>query len=138
LAYFQWDERLSVGHRGIDNDHQRLVQLIDQLHEAMSQGRGKAGLTKTLDELIAYTRDHFAREEAEMKRIGYAATDAHRAEHAKLVREVLALQSQLKEGGSVSALKVSGFLKNWLVNHIQTADKEFGAALNQSHLPKAS
>ena len=132
MAFFAWQDELSVGHRFIDKDHQRLIQLINELHEAMAQGRGKAALAKTLGDLILYTKEHFAREEAEMTRIRYSAAPAHREEHAKLVREVLALQKQFNEGGALSAVRVSGFLKTWLVDHIQTSDKAFGVAIKQA------
>ncbi len=129
MAFFAWDEQYSVGDAGIDRDHKRLFDLVNKLHEAMTQGKGKEVLGKTLGDLVNYTKDHFRREEAEMSRICYADAAAHRLEHEKLLREALNLQRQFNEGNSMLTIQVSAFLKNWLINHIHKSDKALGLAM---------
>jgi len=40
MALFDWNDQLSVGVAEIDKQHQELVKLINDLHEAMREGAG--------------------------------------------------------------------------------------------------
>jgi hemerythrin-like metal-binding protein len=132
MAYFALTDDLKVGNSFIDSDHEKLVALVNQLHDAMAKGHGKDILGKILNELIHYTREHFKREEDEMKKIGYAAYQAHKEEHDKLIKEVVALQAKFISGNGMLSVQVSGFLRNWLVSHIMGTDKQFASALKKA------
>jgi hemerythrin-like metal-binding protein len=132
MAHMTWSDDLAVGNYFIDNDHQTLIGLINEFHDAMAQGKGSEVLRVTLGNLIKYMAAHFKREEAEMDRIGYSDATAHRNEHEKLVREVLDLQKRFNEGNALLTVKVSKFLKDWLVNHIMETDKAFGVGIRQA------
>jgi hemerythrin-like metal-binding protein len=106
MAYFQWSDDLSVGNKHIDSDHKKLLDLCNNLHDAMAQGKGKDVLGKTLGELIQYTKEHFKREEEEMRRINYSNTVAHRQEHDKLIQDVLKLQKEFGEGNAFLTVQV--------------------------------
>lgn len=131
MAYFTWNDSLMVGNSFIDNDHKKLVGLVNDLHEAMAQGKGKDIVGKTLNNLIKYTAEHFKREEDEMKRINYPGALAHKQEHEKLVREVLDLQKKFNEGNALLTVKVSKFLKDWLLDHIMKTDMSLSVALKK-------
>ena len=131
-AYFSWSEDLRVGNSFIDSDHQKLIKLLNQLHDAMAQGHGKDVLGKTLAELIRYTQEHFKREEDHMQRMRYAGYAAHKSEHDKLLKEVIDLQAQFNSGNAMLSVKVSGFLRNWLVGHIMKVDKELAVAMQKA------
>jgi hemerythrin-like metal-binding protein len=128
MALFVWDNSMSVGNEFIDSDHKKLIQVINAFHDAMEEGRGNEVVGKVLNNLIIYTREHFAREEAEMQRIGYPRFLKHRAEHTKLLAEVDALHAGLMTQQMVT-LKVSKFLKAWLIDHIQQNDKLLATSL---------
>ncbi|HEY0845868.1 MAG TPA: bacteriohemerythrin [Noviherbaspirillum sp.] len=131
MAYFSWTDDLRVGNSFIDSDHQKLIHLVNQLHDAMAQGHGKDVLGRILGELIRYTQEHFKREEDHMQRINYASYAAHKQEHDKLIREVVDLQNKFNAGNAMLSVQVSGFLRNWLVNHIMKVDKELASAIRQ-------
>jgi hemerythrin len=130
MPLLTWSDSLSVGVQDIDVQHKRLVELINQLHDAMGQGKGRAVLGKTLDGLIDYTRTHFAMEERLMATQAYPGAVRHKAEHDALTKQVLDLQSKFLIGQATVTLEVMKFLKDWLSNHILTLDKQFGAYLN--------
>ncbi len=127
MPLITWNDRLSVGYQPIDDQHRRLVELINQLHDAMTQGKGHESLGKTLDGLVDYTQTHFASEEAMMQACGYSGYAGQKAQHVELTRKVLELRSQFHTGQTVITMDVMKFLKEWLVNHIQHADKVAGA-----------
>lgn len=131
MAFYPWTEDLQVGIAAIDGDHKKLVQLINDLHEAMTQGRGKAVLGKTLDDLIRYTQEHFQREEQLMQRAGYSDYARHKQEHEQLVQEVVALREKFNSGNLMLSVQVSGFLRDWLTNHIMKTDKKYEPTLKK-------
>jgi len=131
VAYFSLTEDLKVGNSFIDQDHQKLVDLVNQLHTAMAAGHGKDVLGKILAELIRYTREHFKREEEHMQRIAYPGYAAHKQEHDTLIREVVELQNKFNAGNGMLSVQVSTFLRNWLVNHIMKVDKDLATAIKK-------
>lgn len=131
MATFSWTNELATGNAFIDEDHKKLITMVNALFDAMAQGHANDIMSKVLNNLIIYTREHFAREEAEMQRIKYPATIAHKLEHSNLLKQVLELKNTLDSGSKVNAIAVSGFLSDWLRNHILTVDMKFAAALQQ-------
>jgi hemerythrin len=129
MGYFSWTDELSVGSTFIDNDHRKLIGLVNQLHEAMSQGQGKEILKNVLVELIKYTKEHFRREEEHMQKIQYAERTAHKVEHDKLLNEVLDLQKKFNDGSVMLTIQVSKFLREWLVTHIMKSDQKLATAI---------
>ncbi len=129
MALFAWSDDLSVGNQFIDADHKKLIQLINDFHNAMEQGRGNDVIGKVLNNLIIYTKEHFQREQTEMQRIQYPKYLAHKLEHEKLIKDVLELQQSFAKGTNMLSLKVSKFLRDWLVNHILQTDKLLANAL---------
>jgi hemerythrin len=126
-----WNDKFSVGVAAIDNEHKRLVQMLNELYDAIQAGRGKDALGKILDGLIAYTAGHFAHEERLFAETGYPASAAHTKEHEDLKKQVLDVQAKYRAGATgVLSLEVMNFLKNWLVVHIQGSDRKYGPHLN--------
>ena len=48
MSAFEWNDRLSVGVKSIDDQHKELVRMVNQLAEAMAKGQGKDVLGKFL------------------------------------------------------------------------------------------
>jgi len=129
MALFDWTDDFNVGSKFIDDDHKKLVRLVNDFHEAMEQGRGNDVVGKVLHNLVVYTQAHFTREEAEMQRIKYPKYLAHKLEHDKLIREVTELQSSFASGKAMLTIKVSKFLRDWLMTHIKQTDQLLAKAL---------
>jgi hemerythrin len=131
MPLMTWTEKLSVGVEVLDDDHKKLVGMVNELHDKMKAGHGKEALGKVLDELVNYTKFHFEREERFFAKTGYPAAFAHKQQHDDLTKQVLDVQTKYK-GGAVATLSldVMDFLRNWLVNHIQGSDQKYGPHLN--------
>lgn len=129
MALIRWSPRLSVGVTTFDNDHQKMVEMINTLHEAMKSGKGAAVIGPIIDGLISYTANHFKAEEVLMRQHGFPGLEKHRAEHAALVEQVLQLQAKYLEGKALPQ-SLMQFIKEWLMKHILDEDKEYGPFLN--------
>jgi hemerythrin-like metal-binding protein len=130
MALMKWDATLSVSVPSLDAQHQRLIALVNSLHDAMRAGQGAATLGTVLDELLSYTRTHFMNEEMLMKSRRYPGLDAHVAEHRALIADVQKLQAELKSG-TLLTMTVMEFLQAWLMKHILQSDKQYVPYLNK-------
>ncbi|MBF0606786.1 MAG: bacteriohemerythrin [Candidatus Magnetobacterium sp. LHC-1] len=131
MQFIDWSSKLAVNAADIDNQHKKLVDIINELYSAMQGGKGAAVMGKVLGELIGYTKDHFAYEEKLMVQHKYNDNNKHKLEHDKLTKQVLDLQKQFTDGKMVVTVEVMNFLKKWLNDHILDKDKTFAAFLNQ-------
>lgn len=130
MALISWSDSLSVKVKQFDDQHKKLVDMVNQLFDAMKAGKGNQVMGDILKSLIQYTQTHFAAEERIMKQYGYPDVEAHKKEHNALVMQVLDLQKQFQEGKAVLTQNVMTFLRDWLSKHIQGDDKKYGVYLN--------
>jgi hemerythrin-like metal-binding protein len=131
MMQFSWTDDLYTGSTLIDGDHRKLVDLVNAFFQSMQSGQGNGRVGKTMNDLIAYTGEHFSREDAEMKRIEYVAALAHKTEHSKLLKQLVKLKQMLDAGGRMNTPAVAAFLSGWLRDHILAADMKLAAALKQ-------
>ena len=123
MAMMEWNDALKVGHSLIDSDHKKLIGLINELGDAMSTGKGKDVCGNVLNELISYTKTHFAMEEQLMSAHHYPAASEHRAEHARLVQDVVDFKGKFDAGTATLSVSLLHFLMKWLTHHILESDK---------------
>jgi len=126
MSLFVWNDSYSVGSAEIDEQHQKLFHIADELHRAMLERRGKEALNGLLQRLVAYTRHHFACEERAMRDHAYPGYLQHRMEHEKLTGQVLEFQNKVTRGQATVTIEIMTFLSDWLRNHIQLSDQKLG------------
>jgi hemerythrin-like metal-binding protein len=131
MAYFEWADDLAIDHGPIDQDHRHLVDLVNQLHTATSQGRGREVIESVLGQLLAYTREHLAREEALMREVGFPRLEQHQIGHAHFIGQLEDLKRRYDEGSLIVASQLSTVLRDWLSLHIRRSDKEARAFVEQ-------
>ncbi|MGA7525333.1 MAG: bacteriohemerythrin [Acidobacteriaceae bacterium] len=130
MAIFAWSESYSVHVRQMDEQHQKLFDIINGLAEAMKSGKGEAVIRETVEQLAIYTRTHFLQEEALMRRAEYPGLATHQAQHHKLMADVEQYKKALEEGRSASPVSLLNFVRQWLVQHIRQSDRAYSDHLN--------
>jgi hemerythrin len=131
MPLMTWTEEMSVGVKSLDDDHKRLIELLNELHDGIQAGQANQALEGVIDGLVRYTRFHFAREEKLFAEAGFPESAAHKAEHDMLSRRALNLQARFENGQSQQlSLEAMEFLKNWLTEHIMGSDQKYGPFLN--------
>jgi hemerythrin len=115
----------------LDEDHKKLVGMVNELYDAMQAGHGKESLGPILDRLVDYTKFHFAREEKLFGQTGYPEAAPHKQQHDALTHQVLDVQRKYAAGAAATvSLEVMHFLRDWLINHIQGTDQKYRSHLN--------
>jgi hemerythrin len=134
MALLQWDKSFSVNVEEIDKQHQKLVSMINDLNDAMKQGKGRDVLAIIISELFTYAGNHFATEETYFDKFKYPATSSHKLEHTNFVKKVSEFKNGFDSGKLSLTIEVMNFLKDWLKGHIQGTDKKYGPFFNANGL----
>ena len=121
-----WNESYRVGNALLDSDHRILIDLLDQLHDAMETGQSRDVIGSVISVLAEYVEHHFRREEAIMAEVGFPDLDVHSQQHRDLERRVIEVRDRYRAGerGALGQ-EVVELLKNWLTEHILVADNSY-------------
>ena len=134
MAIMKWTDNLSVHVQEIDTQHQKLIALINDLHDAMLARKGKEVLGDILDQLAAYTVYHFNTEEKYMQDFSYSGYLLHKKEHDSFVGKIDALITDYNAGKVGLSIDLMAFLRDWVQNHIQGTDKKYSETFNKNGL----
>ncbi|EME71482.1 hemerythrin [Paramagnetospirillum caucaseum] len=118
---------LRIGHPVIDADHQRLIEIINEFLEHSKTENNSQVLHETLKSLLAYGRDHFAREERIQRQCLYPHQQGHHHEHKSLLDQVREIArtyfiAKTKPLNQASVTEVNELLKAWLIGHVKKYD----------------
>jgi hemerythrin len=134
MSFITWKDSMSVNVKEIDDQHKKLISLINELHEWIRAGEKKDILGDMLEELINYTKYHFSAEERRMKQFSYIGYVEHKHEHDDFTDKVMSLKEKYDKGQGALSEEVSSFLKDWLTNHILGTDKKYTPFFNSKGL----
>jgi hemerythrin len=123
--FIEWSEALSVGIDEIDSQHMVLVDLINEMHDAIHSRHGSEAVKDVLGKLAEYTKIHFAVEESLMRILGYPGYDDHKVQHEELIHSMLDLQHKVDTGKTAIGFELMHFLKIWLTRHIMESDQAY-------------
>jgi hemerythrin-like metal-binding protein len=131
-----WTTNLTVGIKDFDEDHKRLIRMVNELHMATrdldaSGNMEQEELEIALHRLENYTKYHCSQEEKAMAKAKYPHLERHQKEHAKLIGMVA--EMSVRFNGSTSpkhAEELMQVMYDWLINHINVVDKEYTEHLN--------
>lgn len=142
---FDWNETFLTGLPAIDHQHQRLVELINDLGElVISSDTIDAGaFAVARDTLLDYVGTHFGGEEALMEkaRLDPRHLEQHRAAHRAFTHEALILGESHQGITADQARELVDFLVNWLAYHILGVDQSMARqmrAIENGQTPEAA
>ena len=131
MALFTWKDSYSVSVEKFDDEHKKLVSLINDIHDATCKGQARESLGKAIDFLVEYVDFHFSNEEKVFQEIGYPEYEQHKAIHDAFRKKVEDYQTKFKSGDhSFLVTDIVDSLIDWLINHIKGVDKKYSDYLN--------
>ena len=130
MKLIDWTDDLSVKIEVIDKQHYTLVEMINDLNEAMENRIGQETAGEIIESLVNYTETHFKTEEDLLKKNGFSEIDSHKQEHADFVKKVSEFRDDFNSGKIGLSIFIMDFLSSWLKNHIKGTDKKYSDFLN--------
>jgi hemerythrin len=125
VPFIIWNNSYSLGIGIIDQEHQTLISMMNDLHDAMQKNIEKGVLKEILDNLISYTETHFTNEENYFDQFEYPDTENHKKEHAAFIKKISRFKIRFDKGEEALSFEIMVFLKDWLLNHINYSDKSY-------------
>jgi len=121
----KWTPELSVGVNEIDEQHQKLYAIIDELVRAQSAVLEKSAVLAIITQLVDYSDYHFRTEDNYMIENSYPLFLSHRKEHLAYIKKMGTLIDDLENKGTTLTDDILVFLCNWWQTHIAESDLKY-------------
>ena len=130
-AIFDFDAEFRLGIPEVDAEHARLVEMLNQVHTLIAEGRRAEAQTYFQQTLSLYVIDHFTHEEAFMQRIGFPGLEAHQQIHANFKKSFQELQPLIAGYDDDAFRKALSDAYSWILTHIGKTDRRYAQFLAQ-------
>jgi hemerythrin len=122
-----WSDTLLTGVEAIDEQHRILFATLQNFESGPSADLRQ--MEHVVRDLLAYAIYHFDTEEHLMRRYGYDVAEPHQAamhiqQHRSFSRRVVELRADARGGKAGSPEALLAFLRDWLVLHIGSTDRQ--------------
>ncbi len=121
----RWNQTYELGHAEIDNQHKKLVDIINDFYNAFANAEAHEKIGQIINDLVNYTVFHFTSEEEIFIDSAYPEKETHLKTHKSFVDKLKDYHREIKEGNMTTTYDLMTFLRDWLVNHIMGTDKGY-------------
>ena len=125
MALFDWKDEYSIGILAIDDQHKRLVSLMNRVLESLRDVREDSCMLDALNELENSVVYHFSQEEVLFQEYGYKKSKEHGRDHVYLMKQIELVKRSLMRNDTAAAAQTAASLPPWLENHILREDAEY-------------
>ena len=130
MEKLEWNVVLATGIEEIDEQHKRLLEILNQLREVTKRSKRREATAEVLQQMLDYTVYHFDYEEKLLEKAGYKLLPLHRRVHQLFIRRIPEFQQRHAAGEDVLR-EVHDMLARWLVQHIQNDDRNYAPAVKK-------
>ncbi len=134
MALIKWRDYYSTGVEYFDNEHKKLVGLINEMYEINRDHLGGGPTGKIINEVLEYTEYHFGHEERVFAKEGYADSGEHKQKHDELRKKARDFKEGFNRGEKDVVLNFYLFLREWLLEHILVCDNKYGSVLKEKNI----
>lgn len=125
MKLIEWNESLYVGNATIDEQHQQIIRLTNNLIQHSNAECSSELISESLTELIKYYRTHFVTEENFLRERNYPKLDYHISLHTQFIKEVALFSKDVLDKDKSVTHRIIKFLIKWVVNHVTTEDQDY-------------
>ncbi|CAK0740965.1 Bacteriohemerythrin [uncultured Gammaproteobacteria bacterium] len=132
MALLEWRDEFKTGVPGLDYEHKDLIAQINHLHESLIARRDRTAIGGFFSNIYSGISAHFALEEKFMRDHGYEGFDAHKADHERLLDEILDLMAEAESNRQLDFDEdLSDRLQAWFAVHFRTMDGRLHEVLGE-------
>ncbi len=122
-----WAEGFSVGVSEMDNQHKKLIAMINRLIAEPKATVQSETISDLLNDMINYAQEHFRDEEALMSEHSYPFKDLQTEQHKSFIKRTVDFCSASEGGVDIVPQAMLEYLKGWLIHHILEQDMKYKA-----------
>jgi len=132
--FIEWDEKYSVKVKELDDQHKKLFAMLNEMSDAVEDGKGFLVVNKVVSSMTSYVKVHFTAEEELMQKYGYPEFQKHKTAHEQFVERVVSFEKGLDRRKFGLPKDVLTFLKDWLTTHILKEDMQYSSFFSEKVL----
>ncbi len=129
-----WNENFSVGVREMDEQHKKLIGMINELIERDHLTDDSETIFDVLTKMTNYALNHFEEEEQYMIKYNYSDYYIHKDLHSKFKDQVITFCKDTKAHKESIPTEIFSYLRTWLINHILETDMAYKSFFNEKGL----
>ncbi|MCK5127415.1 MAG: hemerythrin family protein [candidate division Zixibacteria bacterium] len=129
MSLIVWSDEYCVGIQNIDEQHQKLIQMINNLNDAIQDKKNRDTLDSIITEIYFYYAYHFGYEEAMMDGNDYNQFENHKGIHQQFVHTLDRLKDEFEHGAKDISVEILAYLQKWITSHIREVDREYCAVV---------
>jgi hemerythrin len=131
MTYMTLSDTYRVGLPSVDGEHEELMDLINQIYEGLHAHASQNEVNQMFQRFTDCTSTHFWREEMQFAETRYPDAVTHTRKHEHLMKTLACFGHGVdRMGRTVSVEDQLDFLRDWLLDHIDTEDRQFGDYLS--------
>jgi hemerythrin len=131
METIQWSPRYSVGVGKIDEQHKRIILMINRLVKANEATTSSEIISDLITQMTQYAQEHLKTEENLMAEYGYPLLGQHKQYHINYRKKIVDLCKAVPLGVSVVPEVMLNFLVQWWQNHILHEDMAYKPFFNE-------
>ena len=131
VTLLTWNHAALIGVRAIDDQHGVLMDTLNEIRLVLAHGGGRDQVSEGLNRLIEFTRMHFSSEERLLEHHGYPGIAEYREAHRRLLDQIEEAAKRAHHDDELHMHSMLAFLRTWHFDHVEGADRQYGAWLNQ-------
>ncbi len=127
MGAFQWDQCFVTELPTVDQQHRRLVDIINQFGALVTENElVLEDIEGVFQQLSDYAEQHFEDEEKLISQYGVDErhTSNHIREHQSFLQDVVSMHASISEENPDAARNLLAFLTQWLTYHILGSDQD--------------
>lgn len=118
-----WDETFSVGVKELDEQHQKLFDIINRLGNSIDAPSNTEKISDIIKELLDYSVYHFQTEENYFEKFDYEYKEGHIKSHDIYKEKINHFIDGFRDKNGYLSFEIVDFLTNWWVGHVNGQDK---------------
>jgi hemerythrin-like metal-binding protein len=127
MVKIQWEESISVGVPQLDEDHKKLIGILNYVDAHQDDGVESEAISLVMEQIREFASSHFRHEEEYMLSIDYPEYDAHKKLHKQFREKTAALCLDIMDHKKTAPKDIYHFLRNWMIEHMLHVDKRLQA-----------
>lgn len=129
MDIIKWRESYETGIRSMDTQHQKLIELINELYKELRKEESNESIEEVLIKMTTYAEKHLKVEEGILETNGYPDFANHIAIHQSYRNQLTTLMAESKKEHEAAVKNTYAFLRQWWMGHIVAEDKKYGEFL---------
>ena len=125
----KWNDSYSVGNTEMDEQHKKLLEIINKLFKSFKEGNAQEILQNILEEMINYANFHLNAEEKLLFKYNYPEKEHHETLHQSFRDKTEELKLILNKESKDAHYQLIEYLKDWWTNHILIEDMKYSGFL---------